>query len=156
MVEPEVEVSPDVIASGDQPQRDELGRWLPGQTGNPLGRPPRATEQQYLDVMLAVCTPDAWRAITAKAVEQAKRGDWHARKWLSDYLLGPAIQRLQVEGSGDRYAAYLAILTGEGEGIEGSTVELPGAGVDGPGGGTVAVDGKVVGASDHIEWKSGS
>ena len=111
------------------PVRDAHGRWLPGQTGNPNGRPKRSTEQEYLDVMLSTCTPDHWRDITAKAIEQAKRGEWHARKWLSDYILGPAIQRLELDVGTDKFEAYLAVLTS-------SAGEDPGADVGGGSGGS--------------------
>ncbi len=42
-----------------------------------------------------------WREIVDKALLQAKKGDGKARQWLSDYLLGPPQQRLQVSGPDD-------------------------------------------------------
>lgn len=78
--------------------RNDKGQFIPGSGGGP-GRPKRRTEEQYLDAMISRVTVKDWREIVDKAVSQAKRGDSRARVWLSDYLLGPAPQRLQHEGS---------------------------------------------------------
>ena len=79
-------------------ERDDSGRFVKGQTGNPNGRPKRRTEQEYLDATIARVTIKDWREIVDKAVSQAKRGDSRARAWLSDYVLGPPSQRMQVSG----------------------------------------------------------
>jgi hypothetical protein len=79
------------------PDRDDKGRFKKGYKGGP-GRPKREVEEYYLAIMLDEITPDDWRAITKKAVEQAKRGDQQARKWLSDYLLGLPVQRTEHSG----------------------------------------------------------
>jgi hypothetical protein len=45
---------------------------------------------------------ESWRAIIAKAVEQARDGDPKAREWLADYLLGkPAGDGLLVLAAGE-------------------------------------------------------
>ena len=82
-------------------ERDEKGQFVKGKTGNPNGRPKRRTEDQYLDATIGRVTLKDWREIVDKAVLQAKRGDARARTWLSDYLLGPPQQRLQVSGPDD-------------------------------------------------------
>lgn len=42
-------------------------------------------------------TSEKWTAIILKAVDQATVGDWRARKWLGDYLMGPPVQRIEAE-----------------------------------------------------------
>jgi hypothetical protein len=39
-----------------------------------------------------------WRKIVDTAVSRAKAGDDKARKWLSDYLMGPPVQRSEISG----------------------------------------------------------
>src|SRR5262245_56168743 len=63
------------------------GRFLLGNPGGP-GRPRRAIEADDLAALPAVVTVEAWPAIVAKAVEQARDGDAKARTWLGAYLAG--------------------------------------------------------------------
>jgi hypothetical protein len=67
--------------------RAPSGRFVKGCSGGP-GRPPRPTEQRYLATMMSACSLDDWKAITLRAVEDAKQGSAAARDWLSKYLLG--------------------------------------------------------------------
>src|SRR4051812_10908400 len=67
--------------------RDGNGRFGPGNPGGP-GRPRRAVEREYLAALTDAVTLDDWRAVCAKAVEQARAGDRYARAWLAGYLLG--------------------------------------------------------------------
>jgi hypothetical protein len=76
-------------------KRDENGRWLKGHSGNPNGRPKKEREERYYEILMTACTFKDWRAIIKVAVEQAKDGDAQARKWLSDYLIGPAPQEIK-------------------------------------------------------------
>jgi hypothetical protein len=82
-------------------ERDDQGRFTKGHSGGP-GRPPRSKEEKYLKATFAAVTLSDWRAIVKKAVEQAKRGNPSARKWLSDYLLGTPQQKLDVTSDGDK------------------------------------------------------
>ena len=77
--------------------RDKNGRFAPGNGGGP-GRPKRKREEQYLARMSKVVTLKDWEKITLTAVARAKAGEQAARKWLSDYLLGPPPQRLEHSG----------------------------------------------------------
>jgi hypothetical protein len=61
--------------------------FKPGWKGGP-GRPKRATEKKYLQAMTTQVSVKDWRAITARAVEDAKNGDSAARAWLSKHLVG--------------------------------------------------------------------
>ena len=93
-------------------ERDENGRFIKGHTGNPSGRAPKEREERYYSILMSACTFEDWKRIIEKAVEQAKRGDGQARKWLADYLVGTAEQRLDLTSGGDK---IFITLTGEGE-----------------------------------------
>jgi hypothetical protein len=77
--------------------RDKRGRFAKGNGGGP-GRPKKKREERYLQILLNTCTFDDWKAIVKKAAEQARSGDKDARKWLSDYLIGPPVQKHAVAG----------------------------------------------------------
>lgn len=77
-------------------KRDENGRFVKGVSGNPNGRPPKRREERYLEITLNTVTFGDWKEIIKRAAMEAKRGDAQARKWLSDYLLGPAKERLDI------------------------------------------------------------
>ena len=78
-------------------ERNEQGKFTKGNGGGP-GRPKRSTEEKYLTSLQSAVTLKDWREIVDTAVSKAKRGDARARTWLSDYLLGPPVQRTQHEG----------------------------------------------------------
>ena len=109
-------VTPGELARGPQ------GKFQKGNAfgvGNRGGRPSRAVELQFLSTLVDTVAPEDWVAIIMKAVEQAKAGEWRARAWLSNYLLGTPIRRVQVEADitarqefsvGEQAAGILAIL----------------------------------------------
>lgn len=74
-------------------ERNADGTFAEGNSGGP-GRPARATERQYMTVVMAACDLDTWQAIVERAVSDAKNGDGTARAWLASYLLGKPSQRL--------------------------------------------------------------
>lgn len=78
-------------------ERNEQGKFVKGNGGGP-GRPKRSTEEKYLASLQSAVSVKDWRDIVDKAVFQAKRGDARARQWLSDYLIGPPVQKLQHQG----------------------------------------------------------
>jgi hypothetical protein len=67
--------------------RDNSGKFAAGNAGGP-GRPPRATERDYLIALSESCSTDDWQVIVTRAVEDAKNGDAKARAWLAGYLVG--------------------------------------------------------------------
>lgn len=79
--------------------REGNGRFAKGVSGNPRGRAPRAVERKYLEILKSICTPDEWRAVCMAALVDAKAGDAVARKWISDYLIGPQKQTTEVTGA---------------------------------------------------------
>jgi hypothetical protein len=78
-------------------ERNEQGQFTKGNGGGP-GRPKRSTEEKYLASLQSAVTLKEWRDIVDAAIVKAKRGDARARTWLSDYLLGPPVQKLQHQG----------------------------------------------------------
>jgi len=68
--------------------RDEKGKFVKGSSGNPNGRPKRAREEKYYEILINSVTFQDWAQIVRKAADQARRGDGMARKWLADYLVG--------------------------------------------------------------------
>lgn len=61
------------------------GRWKPGESGNPKGRPPGAGEIGKLRAGIAVHLP----GIIAQLIEAAKGGDVQAAKLLLERVLPP-------------------------------------------------------------------
>ena len=70
----------------DTLERDQQGRFAPGNAGGP-GRPRRRTEADYLAALSDQVPLDAWSQIVGRAVGDAIAGDAKARDWLSRYLL---------------------------------------------------------------------
>ncbi|HPB85735.1 MAG TPA: DUF5681 domain-containing protein [Paludibacteraceae bacterium] len=83
-------------------KRDNLGRFVSGNSGNPSGRSARKTEHDYLELAKQKCGKSQWLAIVEKAVEQAMQGDARARQWLSDYLIGKPLMRQVTESESER------------------------------------------------------
>ena len=88
--------------------RKANGQFKKGWSGGP-GRPPRKKEERFLEVSFAAVSLKDWRAIMKKAVDQAKLGDYQARKFLADYLIGPPQQRLDVTSGGEKLKGYIGI-----------------------------------------------
>ncbi len=87
-------------------ERDEKGRFVKGHTGMG-GRPPRAREERYYEILMSSVSFEDWRKIVQRAAEQAKRGDGAARKWLSDYLVGQPEQDTNVNGALEITVRYI-------------------------------------------------
>lgn len=92
-------------------ERDENGKFVKGSSGNPRGRMPKEREEKFYEITMNACTYKDWEVITRKAVEQAKRGDAVARKWLADYLIGAPVQRQEISGK-DGEAITVQIVNG--------------------------------------------
>lgn len=89
-------------------KRDAKGRFVKGSSGNPLGRAKRKTEEDFLAALSKRVSLKDWVAIIDKAIELAKSdGDWRARQWLSDYLIGKPVQRLEHTGEGGAGIEYI-------------------------------------------------
>lgn len=97
-----------VLAEGGSPPSHDpkgtpgyTGRGRPFAKGNVLGagsstsgRKSRAKEAAYLIRLHECVSIEDWEAVCIRALEDAKEGDRHARRWLSEYLLGKPAQRI--------------------------------------------------------------
>ena len=84
-------------------QRDINGRFVKGNTaakGSGGGRPKRSVEDRYIKALSRSVTMEDWTKICDVAIARAKAGDAKARQWLSDYLMGKPIQRMEHAGAG--------------------------------------------------------
>ena len=88
--------------------RDANGRFVKGGDGGP-GRPPKKKEERFMEISISAVSLKDWREIVKKAVDQAKRGDTQARRFLADYLIGPPQQRLDVTSGGEILKGYIGI-----------------------------------------------
>ena len=77
--------------------RDGNGRFTKGTTGNPKGRPKKATEQEYLDVLYDVANIVRFRKILDAQMKRAERGDIQAFNAIANRIL-PIIERRQISG----------------------------------------------------------
>lgn len=75
--------------------RDANGRFAQGNAGGP-GRPKREVEAAYLAKLESVVDDEAWSAICEKATVDAIAGDPKARQWLTSYLLGMPVSRVEA------------------------------------------------------------
>jgi len=71
--------------------------WKKRKTQSP-GRPPRSTEEKYLQATVNCVKLKDWKRIVTRAMEDAKKGDKDARKWLSDWLMGKPVERTELSG----------------------------------------------------------
>ena len=71
--------------------RDSKGRWLKGKPPGP-GRSPMKKEERYYRLTIESVTDEDWVEIVIKAVKQAKQGQWRAREWLANYIIGRPVQ----------------------------------------------------------------
>jgi len=105
-------------------ERDSKGRFLSGHAASSKGRggrPPRPVEDKYLGALQKCVKLGDWKAICQRAVTEARGGDYRARQWLSDYLLGKPIQELKVDARTD----LDIILTWDDDNAEPDTSEAP-------------------------------
>ena len=85
-----------------KPRRDNAGRFLPGQTGNPEGRLPRQTEAKYLEATMATVSLEDWAMVVRQALDDALNVDnphirARAREWLGKFLIGDTHELLYRE-----------------------------------------------------------
>lgn len=71
------------------------GRFEPGNKASP-GRKPRPTEAAYLDELKGRVTLQKWQKIADRAIGDAMGGDFRARQWVSDYLIGKPITTIDL------------------------------------------------------------
>lgn len=82
----------------DKPkERDERGRFAPGNSGNPTGRPKRSVEEASLDRFRARYSNGEWSALLDALDRQVKRGNIQAIRLVFEYLLGKPSQPVDMQ-----------------------------------------------------------
>lgn len=84
--------------------RDANGRFTKGHklsVGNGGGRPKKSIEERYLRALSSRVSAADWKEIIDRAIADAKDGDYKARQWLSDYLIGKPVQSVDMAASGE-------------------------------------------------------
>ena len=76
--------------------REKNGQFAKGNGGGP-GRPPKAREERYKEILKGAVTYSQWRKIIKKLADKAERGDIQAAKLLFEYLVGKPTQELQID-----------------------------------------------------------
>ena len=75
----------------------ESSVYISGNNFSQMGATQKSLAKAFETVLLAKVTEEVWGKIFDRAIEQAKEGDKDARKWLTDYYVGPPIQRASVD-----------------------------------------------------------
>lgn len=79
-------------STGANPERDQSGKFLPGNKTSHLGgRPPQTNKAEYLSILQDELTESKWRIVIQKAIDDAS-GDnaWNrkqGREFLAKYVL---------------------------------------------------------------------
>jgi hypothetical protein len=94
--------------------RDESGRFLPGNPGGP-GRPPKARNLAYVDAVIRALPPEQLGALLAEMVEfaettQSWRGKLAAVRLALEYAVGKPTQRVEQQSSTQALEDVLATL----------------------------------------------
>lgn len=77
--------------------RDASGKFIKGKPGGP-GRPPRATEAEYLDALKESLPLDRFKKIVDAYAKRAERGDTRAAEVLFKHVL-PQVSRVEHSGT---------------------------------------------------------
>ena len=81
-------------------ERDEKGRFIKGQSGNPKGRATFSAEEKYADVYKTKVTPDKFAQVIDQLLHLAiNRRDMNAIKLLLAYAMGQPTQKTEVTGN---------------------------------------------------------
>ena len=98
-------------------ERDEKGRFQPGNPGSP-GRPPKATEDSILDAFKRALTEEELDAIAQQIVKQSRQGQTKSLRVLLEYLIGTPVQRNRVDVSADMIELLRNWRSGDKDGKE--------------------------------------
>lgn len=79
-----------------QEENRKPGTWLPGQSGNPNGRPPKGLSVSETIRDMINGKPDIKKALASKLLEMALRGDLQSIKELLDRIEGKPMFRAEV------------------------------------------------------------
>jgi len=85
----------------EEARRNPDGTFKKGYSGNPGGRPPRTTEEQYMGTLEELITSEDVKDVVSVALSRAKAGDWRARRWLFNYFWGKPREMIRVQAMAD-------------------------------------------------------
>lgn len=88
-------------------QRDAKGRFVKGSTGNPKGRPPRATEQEYQDAVKDTIPIQRFIRMLEKQAQRAERGDIRAFDCVVRLIGVEAAKKLDFSGGARIQVEYV-------------------------------------------------
>lgn len=80
------------------PKRDEQGRLLPGECGNPKGRPPKGYSITEAFRSMLAAEPETKRKIVEAIKQKALQGDSAAQKLVWNYMDGMPVQGVELSG----------------------------------------------------------
>ncbi|OGO11238.1 MAG: hypothetical protein A2Y53_07635 [Chloroflexi bacterium RBG_16_47_49] len=98
-----------------------IGGFKKGISGNPQGRPKKAKEDRYYEILITTCTKDDWKDIVKRAIYDAKRGDTAARTWLGNYIIGPPTEHKDITSGGLPIKGYALITPDDWDKVDGDT-----------------------------------
>lgn len=101
------------ISLEKQEENRKPGTWLPGQSGNPLGRPKKGHSITETIKAMMDEKPEIKRALAVKILQMAAEGDITAIKTVWNYLDGMPLQKNEIGGSNGE-PIKLAVLAGLG------------------------------------------
>lgn len=78
-----------------------MAQWVKGQSGNPAGRKPRATEEAYLKAVVKSMPRKDWLVVLAKVKQLAMRGERWAVEFYADRIIGKPVQPVNADLSGN-------------------------------------------------------
>ena len=94
--------------------RDNKGRFVKGNPGGP-GRPSRASEQEYLDMLKDRIPPERWAQMVERLISHVEEsGSIRAFQALTDRLLGKAPVVVH-DDKDDGYKQLWALMQAEGD-----------------------------------------
>ena len=81
-------------------ERDEKGRFVKGQSGNPKGRATFSAESNYADVYKSKVTPEVFADVVSRLIYLAVvKRDMNAIKLVLAYGMGQPVQKSEVTGA---------------------------------------------------------
>ena len=91
-------------------KRDEKGRFVKGTVANPNGRPPRATEQEYIDAVKDIVPLDRFKRMLERQAQRAEHGDIRAFECVVRMIGIEGVKKIAVTSGGNK---IVVSLTGE-------------------------------------------
>lgn len=82
-------------------ERNEKGQFIKGQYKGGPGRPPKATEQEYLDAIFEVVPLLRFKKMIEKQAARAEKGDIRAFEVIAKYV-APYVEHKDITSGGEK------------------------------------------------------